>query len=163
MNHTGTPSSASNSQNNQANAYLKTRVMSATPEELRLLLLEGALKFARQGLDGIKRVDHEAAYSGISQCRNIIFELMTSIRNDVDPELASKVRALYSFMYSLSIEAGHEKDASKIEKLIELLDYERETWVLLMNRLASERTAGGSQPQHKPSADAPRASISFSA
>lgn len=158
-----TPSSAANNSNSQANAYLKTRVMSASPEELRLLLLEGALKFARQGLDGLNRADHEAAHSGISQCRNIIFELMTSIRNDVDPELASKVRALYSFMYSLSVEAGHEKDASKVQKLIELLDYERETWVLLMNQLANERGTPQAQSAAKPSPDSPRPSLSVSA
>ena len=158
--NTATPT---NQSNNQANAYLKTRVMSASPEELRLLLLEGALKFARQGLDGIKRVDHEATHSGISQCRNIIFELMTSIRTDIDPELASKVRALYSFMYSLSIEAGHEKDATKVDKLIELLDYERETWVLLMNRLAAEKSATTQHVAPKPPTDAQRSPLSVSA
>jgi flagellar protein FliS len=158
--NTSTPS---NQTSNQANAYLKTRVMSASPEELRLLLLEGALKFARQGLEGIKRLDHEATYSGISQCRNIIFELMTSIRNEIDPELASKVRALYNFMYSLSIEAAHEKDATKVEKLIELLDYERETWVLLMNRLASEKSAATATATAKPASDAPRSPLSVSA
>ncbi|MEO1059304.1 MAG: flagellar export chaperone FliS, partial [Actinomycetota bacterium] len=32
------------------NPYLKTKVMTASPEELRLMLYDGALKFCRQGI-----------------------------------------------------------------------------------------------------------------
>ena len=130
-----------NTSSNQAQAYLRTRVMSASPEELRLLLLEGAIKFGKQGLEGLVSKDHEAAFTGISQCRNIIFELLTTIRDDIDPSLAANVKGLYTFMYTQSIEASHEKDTSKLTKVIELLEYERETWIMLMERLAGEKVA----------------------
>lgn len=126
-----------------ANAYLRTKVMSASPEELRLMLLEGAIKFARQGHDGLMRKDFEAMFNGISQCRSIVLELMTSIRGDVEPKLAEQVKAVYSFMYTHLLEASFEKDAEKAAKVIDLLEYERETWVMLMQKLASERAAGG--------------------
>lgn len=136
--------------NAQANAYLKTRVMTANPEELRLLLLDGAIKFARQGLEGLERKDFEASFNGISQCRNIIFELLTTIRTDLAPELAANVRSLYTFMYAQTIEASHEKDAQKLGKVIELLEYERETWVMLMQKLAEERAAHKHAPAQTP-------------
>jgi hypothetical protein len=41
------------------------------------------------------------------------------------------------------IEASHSKNVLKADKVVELLEYERETWVLLMGRLADERTAAG--------------------
>lgn len=127
--------------NATANAYLQTRVLTASPEELRLLLLEGAVKFARQGRDALEHKQFEAAFKGLSQAREIVFELMTTIRGDVDPELAENAKALYAFIYRVLIEGGHEKDIARIDKAIDLLEFERETWVMLMQRLAEERGA----------------------
>jgi len=121
------------------NAYLRTRVLTASPEELRLMLLDGAVKFASQGRAALEARQWEAAFTGLSQCRDIVFELMTTIRDDVDPALAEQAKALYSFIYRHIVEGGHEKDTKKVDTVIELLEYERETWVLLMKKLADER------------------------
>jgi flagellar protein FliS len=147
-----------------ANAYLRTRVMTARPEELRLLLLEGAVKFALQAKDGLAASDHEAAFAGFSQCRNIVLELLTTIRPEHDPVLAERVKALYTWLYSELVAASFDRDAAKLEKVIELLEYERQTWEMLLRKLAEERNAGG--PAATPAADAqpkpdrPRLSIS---
>jgi flagellar protein FliS len=124
------------------NEYLRQRVMSASPEELRLMLLEGAIKYATQGREGLARKDYEASFNGLSSCRDIVLELLTTIRVDPNPELASQLKGLYTFFYTSLVEAGHEKDLAKLDKVIELLQYERETWILLMQKLAEERTAG---------------------
>jgi len=139
---------------NTANAYLQTKVMSASPEELRLMLIEGALKFAIQGRDGIVNQDFEQAYLGFSQCRPILLELINTIRPEHDPELAHRVRSLYTFMFAEISQAGHEKDVERINKVIGLLEYERETWVLLMEKLADERAAGRKSPSAAPAAEA---------
>lgn len=122
-----------------ASIYLRNQVLSASPEELRMLLLDGAVKFARQGRAGMEARNYEAMYNGISQCRNIIFELLTSIRDDTDLTLASRVKGVYTFMYTHLLEASHEKDISKLDKVIGLLEYERETWAMVMDKLAVER------------------------
>jgi len=122
-----------------ANAYLRTRVLSASPEELRLMLLDGAIKFLRQGREAMTRKDFEGIFNGFSQAREIVFELLTTIREDVNPELAAQAKALYAFIYRSLVEAGHEKDLAKTDRVIELLEFERETWVMLMRKLAEER------------------------
>ena len=131
-------------QTGPAAEYLRTRVLSASPEELRLLLLEGAIKYVRQGRAGLEQKNYEASYNGLSACRNIVMELITTIRPDPNPQLADSVKALYTYMYKLLVEGGHEKDLSKLDTVIGLLEYERETWVLLMQKLAAER--GTSKP-----------------
>jgi len=139
-----------------ANAYLQTKVMSASPEELRLMLLDGAIKFAIQGRDGLVAKDYEQTYLGFSQCRPIVLELLNTIRDDQDPELASRVRGVYTFILSELIMGGHEKDVARINKVIELLEYERETWILLMEKLASEKGAArGATPNVAPEQAAP--------
>jgi flagellar protein FliS len=124
---------------NPANAYLRTRVLTASPEELRMLLLDGAIKFARQGRDGLAAKDYEASYNGISQSRNIVLELLTSVKPEHDPELAERVKALYTFLYVTMVEASMEKSVQKLDSVISLLEYERETWQMLMDQLAKER------------------------
>ncbi|MFT5422653.1 MAG: flagellar protein FliS [Phycisphaerales bacterium] len=148
---------------NTANAYLQTKVMSASPEELRLMLIEGALKFAIQGRDGILNEEFEQAFLGFSQCRPILLELINTIRPDHDPELAHRVRSLYTYMFGEIAQAGHERDVERIDKVIALLEYEKETWVLLMEKLATERAAGRNSPSAVPSAaPAVEARASFS-
>lgn len=126
-----------------ANAYLRTKVLTASPEELRLMLLDGAVKFLRQGRDGLERKDHEAAYDGFSKCRNIVLELINSVRPEVAPELCSRVTGLYTFIYTRLVEAGFERDIAKTDKIIEMLEYERETWMLTMQKAAQERQSAG--------------------
>lgn len=136
---TYTPQNGGTAAQQQAQAYLKTRVLTASPEELRMMLLEGACKFARQARESLGKKDFEGLFNGTTNCRNIVFELMTTIRDEVDPEIASNVRSLYAFIYRLLTDASYEKDAVKYDKAIELLDYERETWALLLKQTAAER------------------------
>lgn len=147
------------------NAYLRTRVLTASPEELRLLLLEGALRFANQAKAGLEAQDFEGAHAGFRQCRDIVLELLTTVKPEPDPELAERVRSLYTFMYSELVTASFEKDINKLGKIIELLEYEHETWVMLMDQLAKER-AIEPKPQAAPAPhaeDGDRAPLSIQA
>jgi flagellar secretion chaperone FliS len=126
-----------------ASAYLRTRVLTASPEELRLMLLEGAIKFARQGREGLESRNYESTFTGISRCRDIVLELLTTIAPDVEATLSERVRAVYTFMYSRLVEASMERSLPKLDEVIRLLEFERETWVMLMQKLARERAEPG--------------------
>jgi flagellar protein FliS len=126
-------------QHNNASAYLRTRVFTASPEQLRLMLLDGALKFARQGRDGLSARDFEASYNGFSRCRNIVLELINSMRPEVDPDLCARLSGLYTFIYTQLIEASHAKNVEAVDKVIALIEYERDTWALLIDKLAAEK------------------------
>lgn len=130
----------------EANAYLRTQVLTASPEKLRLMLLDGALRFARQAVEGMAAKDYEATYSGITQARAIVLELATSIRADVEPELAERVQSVYMFLYRELVDASLTRDQARLQKAIELLEYERETWSMLMNKVAAERAANPAAP-----------------
>lgn len=127
----------------QANAYLKTRVLTASPAELRQLLLDGAVRFARQAREGLETKDWEKSYEGFSSCRNIVMELINSMKPDVDPDLCGRLSSLYTFIYSELVYASHERDIARLDKTIELLEYERETWSLLLQQITAERTGAG--------------------
>lgn len=139
-----------------AEAYLTTKVMTASQEELRLLLIDGAIKFTKQGRHALANKDFAGLCDGFSRSRDIILELVNSMRPEVAPELCKNVAGLYMFMYRLLVEAGLERDLAKADKVIELLEYERETWILLMEKLAKERAgAAAVRQQHAEPASAP--------
>lgn len=151
-------------ENNTANAYLKTKVLTASPEELRLMLIDGAIKFARQAMSGLENKNPELTFSGFSQCRDIVLELLNTIKPEHAPQIAKNVQELYTFIYGELVKASINKDKGILNEVIELLEYERETWVLTMERVVHDRehpiaaptSAGFSQP-------AVQSSISFQA
>ncbi len=127
-----------------ANAYLRTKVMTASPAELRLLLFDGAIKFALQGREGLAQRDFEKSYEGLSQAKSILMELITSLRPEVDPELCSRLSGLYTYMYRQLMEASLERKPEMVDEVVELLEYERETWSLLIEKLAKEKGGASS-------------------
>jgi flagellar secretion chaperone FliS len=155
------------------NAYLRTKVMTASPEELRLMLLDGAIKFARQAAEGLASRHPEQTFTGFERCRAIVLELINSVRPDVDPDLCQRVSSLYTFIFGELVNANLEKDSAKLAKVIELLEFERQTWALLMDRLAEERVAAnaaravlggdsGEEPEAPARTSAPSERISLS-
>ena len=128
-----------------ASAYLRTRVLTASPEQLRQKLLEGAVKYLRQAREGLEAKNFEASYDGFSKCRNIVIELMNSMRHEVAPDLCAKVHGLYVFIYQIIVEAGLEKDIGKTDRAIQMLEFERETWQLAIQQLLDERLAGNGE------------------
>lgn len=148
-----------------ATTYLRTQVLTASPEKLRLMLLDGAIRFTRQGRDGILAKDHEAVYTGFTKARDIVVELMTSVRPDTEETLRRRVQGLYSFIFKQLVDASFERDAAKADQAIDLLQYEKETWELAMQKAAEERGGSStpsrrpSQTAHEPASDRPALSL----
>ena len=139
------PNASQYSSQQPLNPYMRTKVLTSGPADLRLLLLDGAVKFARQGREGIATKDFEAMFNGISQCRDIVVELMTSIGPEVEPSLAHKVRSIFTFLFTELTNASMEKSVERMDKVIGLLEFERETWAMLIEKLKAEQ-GGGKTP-----------------
>ena len=147
---------------NTLNPYLKTKVLTAPPEELRLLLIDGAVKFARQARDAMINKNYEKIYEGFTNARTIVLELSESINPEADPDLAQKIKGIYLFIYGELFHSSIDKDIPRLEKAIELLEFERETWSQFLDKLAEER-ASGTTPAAPPTQDTPRAPFSVQA
>ena len=66
--------------NQGANQYLRTKVLTATPEQLQLMLYDGAIRFAEQARLALQKKDFEGSYNGISRAQKIIAELSCALR-----------------------------------------------------------------------------------
>lgn len=122
-------------------AYLLTKVMTAKPAELRLMLIDGAIRFTEQARRGYESKDFEAAYNGTTRAQAILLELVSSLRPEVAPELCKNVAAVYTFLYTSLVKASLNRDIAAVDDVLRILRYERETWMMCMDALARENHA----------------------
>ena len=138
------------------NPYLRTKIMTASSEELRLLLYDGAIKFCHHARSAIADVNFEDSYNSLMRAQKIVLELSTSLKHDVDPDLCGKLSALYTFIYRKLVDANVNRDPEAIEEAIKLLEYERQTWQMLMKRLAETAAKAAPGGEGSPPIDGAR-------
>ena len=127
--------------------YLESKVLTAPSYRLHLMLIEGAIRFSRQASDALRRGDQPAAATPLLRVIDIVGEMLAGVRNQ-DAELNKRLTDLYWFLFRLASEAKIHSDAEKLAVLLRLLEYERQTWQLLCDKLG-----GG---QSIPASAAPR-------
>jgi flagellar protein FliS len=138
------------------NPYLRTKVMTASPEELRLMLYDGAIKFCRQAKVALDAQRIEDTYNHVTRAQRIVLELSSSLKHSVEPELCGKLSALYTYIYRLLIDANTNHESKPIDEALRLLEFERETWRMLMSKLVEE-AGGRPTPGPRPGAPMPTA------
>src|SRR5882724_301008 len=89
-----------------ANSYLRTKVLTATPEQLQMMLYDGALRFCEQARAALVEKNYEQSYNLISRVQKILMEMICSLKHDVSPDLCGKLAALYNYAYRKLIEAN---------------------------------------------------------
>jgi flagellar protein FliS len=120
-----------------ARKYLEAQITTATPQKLRLMLIEGAIRSARRALEEWQAKRNDQAIHALIHCRGIIAELVSGIRLD-QSELTRQVANVYLFLYRSLTEAQLRRDASQVEEAIEVLELERETWQLVCEKLPAQ-------------------------
>ena len=122
-----------------ANSYRETEVMTASPERLHLMVVEAAVRFARQGEAALRVKDYDVSYHALSQCRSCVSEIIGGISNDPNPELAERLKALFAFAYRNLVQADLLHDPQPACEVLKILEAHRQTWLELMARLQQEQ------------------------
>ncbi len=110
--------------------YLESQILTATPQKLRLLLIEGAIRYARQTLELWEQGQYEPAIETLIRCRSIVGELLSGVRID-ESDLTRKVAGVYLFLFRCLTEAHMKRDRQRVQDTINVLEVERETWRLV--------------------------------
>lgn len=112
----------------QDDLYFVSEVMTASPQNLRLMLIEGALQHARRAVELWQERKLFEAGDSIDRMRAIVTELMTRMNRERQPELTDRVVSLYTWMYGEIAQAHIGHDAARLQKVIDVLEIERGTW-----------------------------------
>lgn len=128
------------------NPYLRTKVMTASPEELRMMLLQGAERFARAGRRELEAESPnlEKSHESLMKAQRIIVELSTTMNPKLAPEVVERLTALYTWIYRRLIDANLTRELEPLDEAIKLIAYERETWDLLMAQNRAEKSGQAS-------------------
>ncbi|MEM9790602.1 MAG: flagellar export chaperone FliS [Planctomycetota bacterium] len=141
------------------NPYLRTQIMTAAPEELRLMLFDGAVKFCKQARHAFDAGDFHASYEALAKAKKVVLELSVGMDRKQAPDVAEKMGALYTFIYRKLVDANMDRSAGPLDEATRLLEYERDTWRMLIEKtrqsanLNAEATQAAVPTQPTPSAD----------
>ena len=112
-------------------AYREASVMTASPEQLVVMLYDGAGRFLRQA---------EGAMNGggtwlqasqkLSRAEAIIDELLATLDMDAG-EIADRLQAIYVFCKTRLIEARLERDPGRVDQVARLLAELRDAWATI--------------------------------
>ena len=144
--------------------YLRTKVLTATPEQLQLMLYDGAIRFAEQARTALQDKNYEKSYNLISRVQKILTEMSASLKHDVFPELCGKLSSLYNFAYRKLIEANIDHTVESLDEALNVLRFQRETWAMLLDQLGKNKAANAATKINMPAPDSRmEAKISMSA
>ncbi|MCI8634295.1 MAG: flagellar export chaperone FliS [Eubacterium sp.] len=126
--------------NNRYAAYEKSRIMTASPAELTLMLYEGAVKFCNIAIVAVEKNEIEKSHINIRKVEDIITEFQATL--DHKYPVASEFDKVYAYLQQRLVEANVKKDKSILEEVLVHLRTMRDTWKEIMQK------AGGSSKMH---------------
>jgi flagellar protein FliS len=109
------------------NAYRENSIMTASPEQLVVMLYDGAGRFLRQAEGSMIDGSWLQASEKLSRAEAIIDELLATLDMDAG-EVADRLQSIYVFCKLRLIEARIERDAVRVDQVARLLGELREAW-----------------------------------
>ncbi|HEX7375796.1 MAG TPA: flagellar export chaperone FliS [Pirellulales bacterium] len=154
--------------NRPSEKYFADQVLTASPQRLQLMSLDGALQYARRAIQHWEAGKIYEGGEALIGCQQIVAELLRGLRPEQAPELVAQVTALYHFVFRTLVEAASQRSVSKLNEAIAVLEIERETWRQVCERLGSALeapapSAAPRAPHFMPAHDAPAERFSIDA
>lgn len=116
--------------NNGYAAYANSKIMTASPAELTLMLYEGAIKFCNIAIRAVEEKDVPKAHENIMKVENIISEFQATLNHKYP--VAKDFDEVYTYLKRRLLEANLKKDKEILEEVLKHLRTMRDTWKEVM-------------------------------
>ncbi|MCI6021535.1 MAG: flagellar export chaperone FliS [Clostridia bacterium] len=110
--------------------YNNSKILTASPAELTLMLYDGAIKFCNIAVMAIEKNDVMKAHTYIVKTENIIEEFQATLNHKYP--VAKDFDNVYKYIYNRLIEANVKKDKDILEEVLVHLRTLRDTWKEVM-------------------------------
>lgn len=111
---------------NAAAAYQDSRILTASPEELTLMLYDGAIKFCNLGNMAMEKGDLQATNTNLLKAQRIIMEFRTTLNSKYS--VAQDFDVMYEYIHRRLVEANLQKDRVILDEATDLIRDMRDTW-----------------------------------
>lgn len=127
--------------------YKQNSIETASPEQILILLYDGAIRFTRQAIAASEQKDQIAKLGRISKVFAIIVEFSNTLNHDIGGEIAADLDGLYQFMLRELSKARTETDEKSLHVVEGLLVDLRTTWgeAILKNKAEIKQQEESSQ------------------
>lgn len=118
--------------------YKNSKILTASPAELTLMLYEGAIKFCNIAITAVEQKDIQKAHTNIIKIQKIIEHFRVTL--DMRYPVAQDFDRVYVYLEQRLVEANVKKDAEILGEILEHLHSMRDTWkeVMRLNREKGE-------------------------
>jgi len=123
-----------------ANAYKNQQVMTSSPEQLTLLLYNGALRFLTESIIAMEQGDITKAHKSNLRVQAIVREFVITL--DMSYDLSKDLARLYEYTEYCLIQGNIKKDVEKLQQAKSVLEDLREAWVGAMKQTQLARAVG---------------------
>lgn len=110
--------------------YNNSKIMTAAPSELTLMLYDGSIKFCNIAKDSIERGNLEKAHMNIVKAQRIIDYLRQTL--DMKYEVAKDFENIYVYISRRLIEANMHKDPEILDEILTHMRSVRDNWKEVM-------------------------------
>ena len=122
--------------NNPYQQYQQNTVMTASPQELTMMLYNGLVRFLKMACQGIEEKNVEKANNNIIKAQNIITEFICTL--DVQYDVTQGLLSMYEYMNRRLLEANIKKDKEIVTEVLGYAENLRDTWEQAM-KLAKQQ------------------------
>jgi flagellar protein FliS len=123
---------------NPFNDMYEMKIMTATPEELILMLYDGGIKFCNQAAAKLRENNLSEAHRLIIRVEDIVRELQLSL--DKSYAISRNFNSLYDYMYRRLVEANMGHNIEILQEVLGMFREFRDTWKEAM-KLARQQQA----------------------
>lgn len=121
--------------------YLETTVMTATPQQLHLIVVDGAIRHAMAAEKSLRQKNLENAHVALNHSRRFVAELIAGLDTSRQPEVVENLTSLFLFVHCSLAEADVTQDPARVTESLNILRLHRETWIALVEKLKQESPA----------------------
>ena len=115
---------------NAYNQYNNSKILTASPAELVLMLYDGAIKFCNIAVAAIEAKDVPKAHTNIVKAQKIIDHLRMTL--NMSYPVAQDFENIYSYLGQRLVEANVSKDPERLKEVCTHLHSVRDTWKEVM-------------------------------
>ena len=112
--------------------YQNSKVLTASPAELTLMLYEGIIKFTNIGSTAIQEKNYEKANTNIMKAERIVDHLNGTLNHKYP--VAQDFEKIYKCIMDALLMGNVKKDAAELERALEYARMIRDTWKEVMRQ-----------------------------
>ncbi|MBE6044699.1 MAG: flagellar export chaperone FliS [Clostridium thermopalmarium] len=113
---------------NAYNTYKNNSINYASKEQLLLMLVDGAVKFAKIGRQAIIDKDVPKAHTNIVKSQDIFYELMATLDVKQAGNWGNQLMSIYDFIVRRLTDANIKKDVNILDEVLPIIEDVRNTW-----------------------------------